>query len=52
MTVLVRVSIPEQNIMSKKQVGEEKVYSAYTSTWLFIIEGRQDWNSSRLGSRS
>jgi hypothetical protein len=27
--VLVRVSIPGQNIMTKKQVGEEKVYSAY-----------------------
>jgi hypothetical protein len=28
--VLVRVSIPEQNIMTKKQVWEERVYSAYT----------------------
>jgi hypothetical protein len=28
--VSVRVSIPEQNIMTKKQVGEERVYSAYT----------------------
>jgi hypothetical protein len=28
--VLVRVSIPGQNIMNKKQVGEERVYSAYT----------------------
>ena len=28
--VLVRVSIPGQNIMTKKQVGEERVYSAYT----------------------
>ena len=25
-----RVSIPGQNIMTKKQVGEERVYSAYT----------------------
>jgi hypothetical protein len=24
------------NIMTKKQVGEERVYSAYTSTLLFI----------------
>jgi hypothetical protein len=32
--VLVRVSIPGQNIMTKKQVGEERVYSAYTSTLL------------------
>ena len=30
--VLARVSITEQNIMTKKQVGEEMVYSAYTST--------------------
>jgi hypothetical protein len=37
-TVLVRVSIPIQNIMTKKQVGEEKVYSAYTSILLFITK--------------
>ena len=49
--VLVRVSIPGQNIMTKKQVGEERVYSAYTFT-LFITKGSQDWNSSRAGSRS
>ena len=30
--VLVRVSIPAQNIMTKEQVGEERVYSAYTGT--------------------
>jgi hypothetical protein len=29
---LVRVCIPVQNIMTEKQVGEERVYSAYTST--------------------
>jgi hypothetical protein len=40
------------NIMTKKQVGEERVYSAYISTLLFITEGSQDWNSSRSGSRS
>jgi hypothetical protein len=50
--VLVRVSIPGQNIMTKKQVGEERIYSAYTSTLLFITKGSQDWNSSRSGSRS
>ena len=38
--------------MTKKQVGEERVYSAYTSIWLFITKGSQDWNSSRSGSRS
>jgi hypothetical protein len=50
--VLVRVSIPGQNIMTKKQVGEERVYLAYTSILLFITKGSQDWNSSRSGSRS
>ena len=38
--------------MTKKQVGEEKVYSAYTSTLLLITKGSQDRNSSRSGSRS
>ena len=33
------------NIMTKKQVGEERVYSAHTSTPLFITKGSQDWNS-------
>jgi hypothetical protein len=36
--VLVRVSIPAQNITTKKQVGEERVYSSYTSTLLFITK--------------
>jgi hypothetical protein len=36
--VLVRVSIPGQNIMTKKQVGEERVYSACTSILLFITK--------------
>jgi hypothetical protein len=40
--VLVRVSIPAQDIMTKKQVGEERVYSAYTSTLLFITKESQD----------
>jgi hypothetical protein len=35
--------------MTKKQVGEERVYSAYTSMLLFITKGSQDWNSSRSG---
>jgi hypothetical protein len=50
--VLVRVSIPAPTIMTKKQVWEERVYSAYTSTLLFITKGNQDWNSRRSGSRS
>ena len=40
------------NIMTKKQVREERVYSAYTSALQFITKGSQDWNSSRVGSRS
>ena len=40
------------NIMTKKQTGEERVYSAYTSMLLFITKGSQDWNSGRSGSRS
>ena len=36
--------------MTKKQVGEEKIYSAYTSTLLFITKGSQDWNSHRVGT--
>jgi hypothetical protein len=47
-----RVSIPAQNIMTKKQVGEERVYSAYISMLLFISKGGQDWNSSRSRYRS
>jgi hypothetical protein len=35
------------NTMTKKQVGEERVYSAYTSILLFITKGSQDWNSSK-----
>ncbi len=38
------------NIMTKKQDGEKRVYSAYTSTQLFITKGSQDWNSSRSGA--
>ena len=38
--------------MTKKQVGEERVYSAYTSMLLFITERSQDWNSSRSGRRN
>jgi hypothetical protein len=38
--------------MTKKQVGEERVYSTYTSTLLFITKESQDRNSHRAGSRS
>jgi hypothetical protein len=40
--VLVKVSIPAQNI-TKPQVEEERVYSAYTLTLLFITKGSQEW---------
>ena len=46
--VLVRVCISAQNIMTKKQVGEERVYSAYTSTLLFNTKGSHNWNSHRV----
>ena len=36
--------------MTKKQVGEERVYLAYTSALLFITEGSQDRNSNRAGT--
>ena len=48
-SVLVRVYKPAQN-MTKKQVGEERVYSAYTSTSLFITKGSQDRNLHRAGT--
>ena len=40
------------SIMTKKQAEEERVYSAYTSTLLFITKRSQDWNSNRSESRS
>jgi hypothetical protein len=52
LAVLVRVSIPAQNIMIKKQIGEERVYSAYISALLFITKGSQDWNSHMEGTWS
>jgi len=38
--ICLRVCIPAQIIMIKKQVGEEGVYSAYTFTLLFITKIR------------
>jgi hypothetical protein len=49
--ILVRVFIPAGNILIQ-QVGEERVYSVYTSILLFITKGSQDCNSSSSGSRS
>jgi hypothetical protein len=34
-----------QNNMTKKQVGEKRVFSASISTWLFITKGSQNRNS-------
>jgi hypothetical protein len=48
-TFLVKVSISAQNI-TKKQVGEERVYYAYNSTLLLITKGSQDRNSQRAGT--
>jgi hypothetical protein len=36
--------------MTKKQVGEERVYSAYTSTLLFILKGSQHRDPHRAGT--
>jgi hypothetical protein len=48
--ILVRVCISAQNIMTKKQIGKEKVYLTYTSTMLLITKGNQDRNSHRAGT--
>jgi hypothetical protein len=48
-----RVSIPEQNIKTKKQIGRLSgggVYSAYTSTLLFSTKGSQDRTSHWAGT--
>ena len=50
--VLVRVSIPAQTSWTKKQVGEERVYSAYTSILLFITKGRQAFANGTVDWRS
>jgi len=36
--------------MTKKKVGKERVYSAYTSTLLLITKGSQERNSHRAGT--
>jgi hypothetical protein len=41
-TVLVGVSIALIKYHAKKQVGKERVYLAYISVSLFVIEGSQD----------
>ena len=41
------VTIAVMKHCDQKQVGEESVYLAYTSTALFITEGSQDRNSNK-----
>jgi hypothetical protein len=43
-TVLIRVASAMIKHHDQKQLGEERVYLAYTSTALFIMEGSQDRN--------
>jgi hypothetical protein len=47
--VLVKVFIAVTKHHDQKQVGEERVNSAHTSTLLFITEGILDRNSHRAG---
>jgi hypothetical protein len=47
-----RVCGTGKNIMTKNQVGEERVYSAYTFHIAVGHQRMQDWNSSRSGGRS
>jgi hypothetical protein len=47
---LVRVTIAEMKHYDQRQVGEENVYLASTSTTLFIIAGSQDRNSNWAGT--
>jgi hypothetical protein len=44
---LTQGSIPAQNIMTKKKVGEERVYSAYTSALLFKRKSGQELTQVR-----
>jgi len=49
-SVLLKVYNPAQNIMTNKQVGEERVYSTYLSTLLVITKGNGDRNSHKAGT--
>jgi hypothetical protein len=48
--VIDRVSSSAMKHHDQKQVGKERVYSVYTSTLLFIIEGNQGKNLNRAGT--
>jgi hypothetical protein len=45
-----RFKLLRQNTITKKQLGVERVYLAYTSTSHSITEGSKDRNSNRAGS--
>ena len=49
-TVVVRVFIAVAKHHDERASWEERIYSAYTSTWLFITKGSQDRNSNRAGT--
>lgn len=46
-SVLGRISLDATNTMTIKQVGEGRIYSAYSFTMLFITEEIEDRNSNR-----
>ena len=48
--ITVRITIPLTNTMTRKQVSEEKLYSAYTSILLFIPEGNPKVNLNGAGT--
>ena len=48
--VIFRVYISLQNTMTKKQVGEERVYSAYISILLLLIRESLDRHSQMVGT--
>jgi hypothetical protein len=48
--VLVRGAFAVMKHHDQKQLGEGRVYLAYTSIPQFIIKGNQDRNSSRAGT--
>ena len=49
-TELVMVTIGVMKHHDQKQLGEERFYSAGTSTSQFITEGSQERSSSRAGT--
>jgi hypothetical protein len=52
LTAWLRVTIPRMKHLDQKQVGKERVYSAYTSTLLTITEGSEDRSSGMAGTGS